>query len=90
MSADLDVGAQVALGADEQHWSVWLVGAQLWQPLVSDVTEGGGRDDAETHQEHVAAGVTQRPQGVEVVLHTGRGTVMDMSHTGKGTVMELS
>lgn len=45
--------------------------ADLWNPLLRNVLEGGGVDDAEAQQEHVRAGVAQRPQLVELILEAG-------------------
>lgn len=40
----------------------------LRDPLLRDVLEGDGADDAEAQQEHVGAGVAERTQLVELVL----------------------
>lgn len=54
----LDVFSEVALRPDEDERSEGGVSPDLWDPLLWDVLEGGGADDAEAQQEHICAGVT--------------------------------
>lgn len=64
----LDIFPEVALRPDKDERSEGGVPPDLWDPLLRNVLEGGGTDDAEAQQEHVCAGVTQRPQLVKLIL----------------------
>lgn len=64
----LGVLAQVGLGANQDHWHLAAVGAQLGDPLLTHVVEGGGQGHTEAEEKHVGVGVDQGPQRVKVVL----------------------
>ncbi|RUS79403.1 hypothetical protein EGW08_012841, partial [Elysia chlorotica] len=64
----LDVVAEVALRAHQDERRPGPVPADLGNPLLQHVVEGGRRHDAEAQQEDVRAGVAQGPDRVEVVL----------------------
>lgn len=64
----LDIFSEVTLRPNENEWSEGCVSPDLWNPLLRNILEGGGTDDAEAQQEHICTGVTQRPQLVKLIL----------------------
>lgn len=69
----LDIFSQVALRADKDERRGGGVSPDLWDPLLRNVLEGGGANHAEAQQEHIGAGVTERPQLVELILERRGG-----------------
>ena len=64
----LDIFSKVTLRADKDERSEGGMSADLWNPLLWNILEGGRTDDTEAQQEHVGAGVAQRSQLVKLIL----------------------
>lgn len=78
----LDVSSEVTLRPDEDERGEGGVSPDLWNPLLGNVLEGCGADDAEAQQEHICTCVTQRPQLVKLILRrSGRDHVTDMAES---------
>lgn len=75
----LDVSSEVTLRPDEDERDEGGVSPDLWNPLLGNVLEGRGADDAKAQQEHICTRVTQRPQLVKLILRrSGRDHVTDI------------
>lgn len=81
----LDVVPEVALRPDEDERREGRVSPHLGDPLLGNILERGGTDDAEAQQEHVGAGVTQRTQLVELLLEGSEDTEDEDVRTTSGT-----
>lgn len=65
---DLDVLPQVALGAHQQHGCERASPANLRNPFLRDILEGGGADHTEAQEEDVSSRVAEVTQFVEFIL----------------------
>jgi hypothetical protein len=62
---------EIHLSADDQARHAGAVVVYLWEPLLADVFERGGRRDAEANEEDVGLGVRERAQAVVIFLSGG-------------------